>query len=105
MCIRDRCHSVCRCRCRCELGGVCIYGMVGKGRCVYIGRVYVSRHVCLCVCVCMCVGVGVSVSISLWVYVCISSLAGVCVCVCIYCLLYTSDAADERSSVDLGGRR
>ena len=25
---------------------------------------------------------------------------------CIYgCLLYTSDAADERSSVDLGGRR
>ena len=22
-----------------------------------------------------------------------------------YCLLYTSDAADERSSVDLGGRR
>ena len=23
----------------------------------------------------------------------------------IYCLLYTSDAADERSSVDLGGRR
>ena len=25
--------------------------------------------------------------------------------VCISCLLYTSDAADERSSVDLGGRR
>src|SRR5678815_692679 len=25
--------------------------------------------------------------------------------VCIICLLYTSDAADERSSVDLGGRR
>ena len=24
---------------------------------------------------------------------------------CIACLLYTSDAADERSSVDLGGRR
>ena len=24
---------------------------------------------------------------------------------CIGCLLYTSDAADERSSVDLGGRR
>ena len=24
---------------------------------------------------------------------------------CNYCLLYTSDAADERSSVDLGGRR
>ena len=24
---------------------------------------------------------------------------------CIVCLLYTSDAADERSSVDLGGRR
>ena len=24
---------------------------------------------------------------------------------CITCLLYTSDAADERSSVDLGGRR
>ena len=23
----------------------------------------------------------------------------------VYCLLYTSDAADERSSVDLGGRR
>ena len=23
----------------------------------------------------------------------------------IFCLLYTSDAADERSSVDLGGRR
>ena len=23
----------------------------------------------------------------------------------IHCLLYTSDAADERSSVDLGGRR
>ena len=23
----------------------------------------------------------------------------------LYCLLYTSDAADERSSVDLGGRR
>ena len=25
--------------------------------------------------------------------------------VCYHCLLYTSDAADERSSVDLGGRR
>ena len=25
--------------------------------------------------------------------------------VCVCCLLYTSDAADERSSVDLGGRR
>ena len=25
--------------------------------------------------------------------------------VCYACLLYTSDAADERSSVDLGGRR
>ena len=24
---------------------------------------------------------------------------------CLHCLLYTSDAADERSSVDLGGRR
>ena len=24
---------------------------------------------------------------------------------CWFCLLYTSDAADERSSVDLGGRR
>ena len=24
---------------------------------------------------------------------------------CLTCLLYTSDAADERSSVDLGGRR
>ena len=24
---------------------------------------------------------------------------------CMGCLLYTSDAADERSSVDLGGRR
>ena len=24
---------------------------------------------------------------------------------CCTCLLYTSDAADERSSVDLGGRR
>ena len=24
---------------------------------------------------------------------------------CVRCLLYTSDAADERSSVDLGGRR
>ena len=24
---------------------------------------------------------------------------------CVSCLLYTSDAADERSSVDLGGRR
>ena len=24
---------------------------------------------------------------------------------CVLCLLYTSDAADERSSVDLGGRR
>ena len=23
----------------------------------------------------------------------------------VFCLLYTSDAADERSSVDLGGRR
>eukprot|EP00658_Telonema_sp_P-2_P079238 TRINITY_DN7601_c0_g2_i4.p1 TRINITY_DN7601_c0_g2~~TRINITY_DN7601_c0_g2_i4.p1 ORF type:complete len:105 (-),score=27.38 TRINITY_DN7601_c0_g2_i4:74-388(-) len=29
----------------------------------------------------------------------------VCVCVCVYCLLYTSDAADEEDSVDLGGRR
>ena len=27
------------------------------------------------------------------------------VLVCKICLLYTSDAADERSSVDLGGRR
>ena len=26
-------------------------------------------------------------------------------CVYIYCLLYTSDAADEEDSVDLGGRR
>ena len=25
--------------------------------------------------------------------------------ICMACLLYTSDAADERSSVDLGGRR
>ena len=25
--------------------------------------------------------------------------------ICYTCLLYTSDAADERSSVDLGGRR
>ena len=25
--------------------------------------------------------------------------------ICCICLLYTSDAADERSSVDLGGRR
>ena len=25
--------------------------------------------------------------------------------ICTVCLLYTSDAADERSSVDLGGRR
>ena len=27
------------------------------------------------------------------------------IAVCNLCLLYTSDAADERSSVDLGGRR
>src|SRR5678809_1639615 len=33
---------------------------------------------------------GSLITILLWVY---------------YCLLYTSDAADERSSVDLGGRR
>ena len=26
-------------------------------------------------------------------------------CTYIYCLLYTSDAADEEDSVDLGGRR
>ena len=33
-------------------------------------------------------------------------LAGVLETVAVYtCLLYTSDAADERSSVDLGGRR
>src|SRR5678816_1684099 len=29
----------------------------------------------------------------------------VCMYVCMYCFLYTSDAADERSSVDVGGRR
>src|SRR5678815_4816081 len=34
-------------------------------------------------------------------------IAGACVLddLIYYCLLYTSDAADERSSVDLGGRR
>ena len=30
---------------------------------------------------------------------------GICTGKYNYCLLYTSDAADERSSVDLGGRR
>ena len=30
---------------------------------------------------------------------------GPVLCLYIVCLLYTSDAADERSSVDLGGRR
>ena len=30
---------------------------------------------------------------------------GTVVAEAIFCLLYTSDAADERSSVDLGGRR
>ena len=30
---------------------------------------------------------------------------GTCVARILACLLYTSDAADERSSVDLGGRR
>ena len=30
---------------------------------------------------------------------------GRCLGQCVSCLLYTSDAADERSSVDLGGRR
>ena len=35
-----------------------------------------------------------------------SRIAGVCAfCATSTCLLYTSDAADERSSVDLGGRR
>ena len=33
------------------------------------------------------------------------SIAGLAVALLIACLLYTSDAADERSSVDLGGRR
>ena len=32
-------------------------------------------------------------------------LIGVLAAVALICLLYTSDAADERSSVDLGGRR
>src|SRR5678815_5931520 len=40
-------------------------------------------------------------------------LSGIVICTCApgkgarfsFCLLYTSDAADERSSVDLGGRR
>ena len=31
--------------------------------------------------------------------------AGGCLPMLLHCLLYTSDAADERSSVDLGGRR
>ena len=35
----------------------------------------------------------------------ISSLIDLCDTILIGCLLYTSDAADERSSVDLGGRR
>ena len=34
-----------------------------------------------------------------------ADVVGGCVEENIYCLLYTSDAADERSSVDLGGRR
>ena len=35
----------------------------------------------------------------------LSNLAGIAVDFFYLCLLYTSDAADERSSVDLGGRR
>ena len=31
--------------------------------------------------------------------------AGTIILISMACLLYTSDAADERSSVDLGGRR
>ena len=34
-----------------------------------------------------------------------TNFAAVCAAVQEVCLLYTSDAADERSSVDLGGRR
>src|SRR5678815_5938028 len=34
-----------------------------------------------------------------------SSISSHCGADCFPCLLYTSDAADERSSVDLGGRR
>ena len=36
-----------------------------------------------------------------------NAAGNICLCKCRYrdCLLYTSDAADERSSVDLGGRR
>ena len=34
-----------------------------------------------------------------------ASIARIAFIICNSCLLYTSDAADERSSVDLGGRR
>ena len=35
----------------------------------------------------------------------LGSVAASCARISVTCLLYTSDAADERSSVDLGGRR
>src|SRR5678809_1301612 len=43
---------------------------------------------------------GLIGSAFMWVYAAGALFAGL-----ICCLLYTSDAADERSSVDLGGRR
>ena len=40
-----------------------------------------------------------------WIFKTINSVAGEWTKKNCICLLYTSDAADERSSVDLGGRR
>ncbi len=58
------------------------YGLVGSERCIG------DRCVCVCVFVCVCVCVCVRVC--------------VCVCVCVWCLLYTSDAADEERGVYRG---
>ena len=56
---------------------------------------YLCSFVCVCVCVCVCVYMCVHVCM------CVRARARACVC----CLLYTSDAADDTKSVDLGGRR
>ena len=63
----------------------------------------VCVHACVCVCVCVrAVCVLVCVHVRVCVRACMCVCACVCVCVClrarvhVCCLLYTSDAADER---------
>ena len=50
-------------------------------------------------------GIIIKVSLSIHISIITDDLDGVLVSTYSTCLLYTSDAADEEDSVDLGGRR